>query len=112
MPLDELPHGELRAAQVGRVSLVLARKPDGSVRALHDRCPHMAARLSNGEFGPMVIGHDPGTYSYSLDTMVIRCPWHRYEFDVDTGRCPADPERSRIRVYDVAIEDGMIVIDR
>ena len=42
---------------------------------------------------------------------LIRCPWHKFEFDLETGRALHDPERFRVKVYLVALEDGLVVLD-
>ena len=36
---------------------------------------------------------------------MLRCPWHQYEYDLETGRCLADPERLRVRTYRVVEEE-------
>ena len=43
---------------------------------------------------------------------VVRCPWHGYEFDVETGHSIADPRRARVRAYAVTIADGVVFIER
>jgi hypothetical protein len=40
---------------------------------------------------------------------VVRCPWHKWEFDIATGRCLVD-ERLRVRRYAVRLEDDEVVI--
>jgi nitrite reductase (NADH) small subunit len=109
--LEDLEPGCLRAFQVGDVGIVVIRTPDGQVRALRDRCAHLGARLSQGRLAPMTISDEPGTRRLG-STNVILCPWHGFEFDVTTGRCPANPERIRVKTYDVLVEDGMIFVNR
>lgn len=112
MPLDELEPGHMRGVTVGGLSLVLVRRPDGTVSALRDRCPHMGAALSNGRLQPLATGDRHGERELSDTDFVVRCPWHNYEFDVDSGRCPADPVNKRVRTYAILVEDGMIVVNR
>jgi len=110
-PADDLLPGASRRAVVDGVAMVVIRLSDGSLRAMRDRCPHEGARLSDGFIVPMLAGDEVGKYRLT-ETMLLRCPWHGYEFDLATGQCPADPVRARVRVYDVRTEDGMIVVDR
>jgi len=110
-PVSELEPGQMRAAGVGAVRVVVLRKRDGSVRALRDVCAHRGAQLSNGRLGRLVVGEIPGDRRLN-ETEVLLCPWHGFEFDVDSGRCVADPERVRVRSYRVAVEDGMVVLER
>ncbi|MFC7658695.1 Rieske (2Fe-2S) protein [Pseudonocardia benzenivorans] len=40
----------------------------------------------------------------------IVCPWHGYEFTLATGRSIVEPEKLRVRTYEVAVEDGDVVV--
>jgi nitrite reductase (NADH) small subunit len=109
-PLDELSPGQLRAATIDAVAIVVVRTPEGDVHALRDVCPHHGARLSRGMLERTVGGDELGVYDL-LEGYTLRCPWHGYEFDVATGRCLAD-ERQRVRSYSVTVEDGIVVVER
>jgi 3-phenylpropionate/trans-cinnamate dioxygenase ferredoxin subunit len=110
-PLEELEPGQLREAVVDGLSVVVARTPDGAVFALRAVCPHKGANLSHGRLEQQVHADDIGSVSLS-DDFVLRCPWHGYEFDLATGVCPADPEHVRVRVYEVRVENGNVVLER
>ena len=110
--LDELPPGQMRSVIVERVAIVVARTPEGDVHALRDACSHYGARLSRGTLRPMVLGTDVGEYQEASGRYVIRCPWHGYEFEITSGRCPADAEHERVRVYPVTVDNGTIVVER
>jgi nitrite reductase (NADH) small subunit len=101
----------MRAVKIGSLSVVVVRTPDGELYALHDRCPHKGAQLSFGLLQQMVVGNDVGEYQRS-NTYLVRCPWHRWEFEVGSGRCLADPEHARVRTYSVEVEDGTVVLER
>jgi nitrite reductase (NADH) small subunit len=109
--VDDLRPGEMRAADAGQLAVVVIRKPDGSFRVLRNRCAHHGAMLSKGLLEPMVVGEDVGRKDLT-DELVVRCPWHGYEFDVDTGFCPAEPDRVRVKAYEATVENGMVVIER
>jgi nitrite reductase (NADH) small subunit len=108
--LAELPAGGMRRVLLDRVAVVVIRKDDGELRALRDVCPHMGARLSRGGLQKMVVGDQPGEREMS-DQLVLRCPWHGQEFDLDSGECEADPGQ-RVRVYPVSVEEGRVVVER
>ncbi len=110
--LDELPCGSVRSVTAGPVAIMVARTPDGRLYALRDTCPHYGARLSRGTLKPMVEGGDVGEYRVLDDRYIVPCPWHGYEFELESGRCPADPENVRVRAYPVAVEDGSVVVQR
>ena len=110
-PDGELAPGELRRVEVDGIAIVVLRTPDGTLRALRDVCPHQGAVLSRGRLEAAVDGEDVGRYELSRDRAVLRCPWHGYEFDVESGRCLADPA-ARVRAYLVAVEDGIVTVER
>jgi nitrite reductase/ring-hydroxylating ferredoxin subunit len=109
---DALQPGEMREADAGGLSVVLCRKPDGSYRALRNRCSHHGAPLHKGLFEKRVDGDTAGYKDLNEDVLVVRCPWHGYEFDVETGKCPAEPDKVRVKAYDVVVEDGKVFIER
>jgi 3-phenylpropionate/trans-cinnamate dioxygenase ferredoxin subunit len=79
---------------------------NGEYFALLNWCPHQAARLCEGKLWSALEGSVPGDYQTSRDGEIIACPWHGWEFDLRTGQSWCDPERLRVRAYDVRIEPG------
>ena len=110
-PQSEIGPGEVREATIDGIAIVVVRTSAGELRALRDTCPHQGARLSKGSLEAAVDAEDVGRYELSEDRMVLRCPWHGYEFDVVNGRCLADAG-SRVRTYAVSVEDGAVVVER
>ena len=110
--VDDLAPGQMKAVEIGGVSVVVVRKSDGTYRALRNRCAHQGAALSDGRVEPLVEGASLGDYRYSKDREVIRCPFHHFEFDVDTGESPADPRRLRVRAYDCKVQSGRVYVER
>ena len=110
-PVAELPAGQMRSVTVGNVAIVVVHTAAGNLHALRDRCSHRGATLSRGSVERVIVGDDVGSYELSADYL-LRCPWHGFEFDVRTGRCLADPDRDRVRTYEVGVENGMVVLER
>ena len=46
----------------------------------------------------------------SSERRVLHCPWHGWEFDLESGRCPED-DRMRVAVYPVRVEDGRVLVE-
>jgi nitrite reductase/ring-hydroxylating ferredoxin subunit len=109
--LDEVARGGMREALLGKVAIVVVRTHDDRLYALRNICPHAGARLARGSLERVIVGDDVGSYALS-DGYAVRCPWHGWEFDVSTGRCIADPERTRVRSYRVYVEDGDVIVER
>jgi 3-phenylpropionate/trans-cinnamate dioxygenase ferredoxin subunit len=109
---EELRPGTVREVKVGDVSVAVLRKHDGTYRALRNRCPHQGGPLADGRVAPLIEGDAPGEYIESKDREVVRCPWHQWEFDVDSGSSPADPAHYRVRAYEVIVDDGRVFLER
>jgi nitrite reductase/ring-hydroxylating ferredoxin subunit len=78
------------------------------LHALADRCPHRGAPLCTGKVATPVDLQGGRLVLGRLDS-VVRCPWHKWEFEIATGRCLVD-ERLRVRRYAVRREGDEIVI--
>ena len=53
----------------------------------------------------------PGQYRVTREGELLRCPWHGWEFDIRTGRSWCDPQRTRVKSYDVAVEPGSKLVE-
>ena len=78
----------------------------GDYYALLNRCPHEGASLCKGTLIGLMSAEGPGRYTYSRQGEILRCPWHGWEFDVRTGKSCAEPERLKLRRYEVEVQTG------
>jgi 3-phenylpropionate/trans-cinnamate dioxygenase ferredoxin subunit len=92
--LDEIEPGTLREVEVDGMSVCLARTADGTVYAFRNNCSHRDFPLHTG----------------TLEDGQIECSWHGARFDVASGRALRLPAIRPIRTYEVAIEDGAILV--
>jgi nitrite reductase/ring-hydroxylating ferredoxin subunit len=102
------PPGEVRIVEVGarRVALFCV---DGRFHALADRCPHRGAPLcSHGEVVTGIEVRD-GELTTGPAHALVRCPWHKWDFEIATGRCAVHP-RLRVRRYTVRVEGDDLVV--
>jgi nitrite reductase/ring-hydroxylating ferredoxin subunit len=108
--VGELTPGSRRIVEVEGRSIGVINA-GGTLYALRNVCPHQGAPLCEGTIGGTMVPSDPYEYVYGLNGRVLRCPWHGWEFDLETGRSLFKPERSRVKTYPVKVDDGAIVID-
>jgi nitrite reductase/ring-hydroxylating ferredoxin subunit len=47
--------------------------------------------------------------AFSKDQINVACPWHGYEFDIQTGQHQGNP-RVRLRPVKIEIVDGVVVV--
>jgi 3-phenylpropionate/trans-cinnamate dioxygenase ferredoxin subunit len=78
--------------------------------AIHDSCPHMGASMCAGSLGGTLVASAPHDLVYGMDEQVIRCPWHGWEFDLETGRSLLEPERIGLRTYRVTVEGDEVLL--
>ena len=78
--------------------------------AIHDRCPHMGASMCAGSLAGTLLPSAPQELVYGRHDRVIRCPWHGWEFDLETGRSLLEPDRFGLRTYRVSVEDDQVVL--
>ena len=82
---------------------------DGRYHALADRCPHRGAPLCSR--GRVVTGVELGEGGPTTGpaNALVRCPWHKWDYEIATGRCTVDP-RLRVRRYAVHTEGDELVV--
>lgn len=110
---DEIAAGERLLVQLeGRDVAVF--NVDGEYRAYTNWCPHQS--------GPVCEGNLTGTFEASfdgdaLDTdlewtregCILNCPWHGWEFDVETGECLSRPKVTLVS-HSVDVDGGDVVV--
>jgi nitrite reductase/ring-hydroxylating ferredoxin subunit len=97
--------GRLVARVAGREVGVLWDAELGTAHGIRNRCPHSGAPLCLGRVRSRESGL-PGAYALS-GQRVLRCPWHGWEFDLETGGC-LDDATLRAAVYPVEIAAGVV----
>ena len=104
----ELPPGERKIVTIGKRSIGIFNF-EGTYRAFRNICPHHGAQICLGEVSKMMAPSEPHEYVLSEDTLVLRCPWHGYEFNAETGEAVV-ADQLRVKVYPVSVEDGQVVL--
>jgi nitrite reductase/ring-hydroxylating ferredoxin subunit len=89
---------------------------DGEFYALGNRCPHRGGCLHKGEVNHEV-SEDRETACQGqrpelvfTNEKVVTCPWHGWEYYIDTGEHAGDPTEGVPR-YDTVIEDGNVYVE-
>jgi nitrite reductase/ring-hydroxylating ferredoxin subunit len=90
--LAELQRQGRLTAKVGALPVVVFWH-EGRAWAIEDRCPHMGFPLRQG----------------TLEAGLLTCHWHHARFDLATG-CTLDPFADDARGFDVALDDGEVVV--
>ena len=76
---------------------VLVVKCAGELYAIESRCSHEDAPLDDGELDEQ--------------SCCVECPRHGSRFDLRTGRSLNLPAHQPVEVFDVVVEDGVVVVE-
>jgi nitrite reductase/ring-hydroxylating ferredoxin subunit len=90
---DEIPPGTGKEFTL-RGRIVAIFHADGAFYAIDGICAHAGGPLGKGE----------------LQGTVVTCPWHGWQYDVQTGNHCLSPQICQNR-YAVTIEDGEIFVE-
>jgi nitrite reductase/ring-hydroxylating ferredoxin subunit len=99
-----LPPGERKIVEVQGRSIGVFNV-HGTYYALRNSCPHQAAPLCLGALTGMTMPGKPGEYVWAREGEILRCPWHGWEFDVTSGRSVCNPHGTRVKTYEVTVEE-------
>ncbi|NOU87601.1 Rieske 2Fe-2S domain-containing protein [Paenibacillus sp. LMG 31460] len=83
---------------------------NGGFHALRNICPHQGAELCKGMVTAAVVSSGPGDFQFEREGEIVRCPWHQWEFDIQTG-CMIIDSSMRTKTYDVTVEKFGVSID-
>lgn len=101
--VDEFPPGERRIIEAGRRSIGVFRVGD-RFYAVNNHCPHQGGPLCRGRVKPWLTSAAPGEYTVDTGEALIACPWHGWEYDLETGQSFLGPGEPPVRTYDVSVE--------
>jgi nitrite reductase (NADH) small subunit len=80
----DFPRNAVSTARVAGHEIVIVRTRKG-FHAVRNKCPHQGAPLCGGILTGTFLPSGPGTLRYGREQAVLCCPWHGWEFDVETG---------------------------
>lgn len=110
LPAAKLATGDhITLCEVGghRVGVI---RVSGELHAVADRCPHRGAPIcTHGELVTNVSSYEPRADGDAAEATLLRCPWHKWDYDPATGSCPAAP-KYRLKRYHVWEDGGDVVV--
>ncbi|GAC1414181.1 MAG: Rieske (2Fe-2S) protein [Candidatus Velthaea sp.] len=84
---------------------------DGKFYATRNACPHMGAPLNYGTIEGTMLPSSAKEYSYGMEGHVLRCPWHGYEFSLESGEPLFGTSDQRLITYPVSLEGDQLYIE-
>lgn len=109
---DELNDGDHMVVQVeGREIGIF--NIDGDYYAYTNWCPHQGGPCAEGNItGTVEATFDREKLETSLewtDENILNCPWHGWEFKVDSGEC-LSRRKVRLISHNIRVDDGNLVL--
>lgn len=106
--VDEISPGKHKIISIGKKTIGIFNV-NGNISAILNVCPHELGPICQGKVSGTTLPSQPGEYNWGREGEIIFCPWHGWEFDLQTGACLTD-SRVRLRIFPTSIEDGVIYI--
>lgn len=104
-PVRSFGDGERRIVSVGGRSIGVFRVGE-RFYGIRNRCPHQGGPLCLGHVLGDAVADAPGVARISTDPLRIACPWHGWEYDLDSGQSFMGGATAGVRSYGVALEPG------
>jgi nitrite reductase/ring-hydroxylating ferredoxin subunit len=106
----ELQPGQNKLVSVDGVNIALFNV-NNKIHGFRNECPHMGAPLVFGKVTGTMVPSEPHAYEYGCDNEIVRCPWHGWEFQMESGQSLYDCKKGlRLQKFDVRKEEGSIVL--
>lgn len=106
--VDEVPPGTRKIVSVGSKEIGIFNVND-TFHAILNICPHAFAPICNGRIEGRVTSNGPHDLQYDATPTLLMCPWHLWEFDLETGGCLVD-RKMKLKKYPVEVRGGDIFI--
>jgi nitrite reductase/ring-hydroxylating ferredoxin subunit len=110
---DELKDGAVRIVTADKLEVAVIRH-EGKHFAYRNHCPHQGGPACEGVRMPLVVDviDDEGYFRgqrFQEDEVFIVCPWHGYEFRLETGEHAGDPS-VRLKRFELIERDGDVYV--
>jgi len=73
---------------------------------IRNRCPHQGGPLCLGHLLGDAVADAPGQARVASDPLRIACPWHGWEYDLDSGQSFMGTVAPGVRSYGIELSRG------
>ena len=105
--------GDRRVVKCGEHEIAVFKVRD-RLHGWHNRCAHQGGPVCQGRIMQRVL--EPvnaqgrtRSQQYASDETHIICPWHGYEYNIETGAHPGNP-KIHLRRVDVEVSNGDVCV--
>jgi nitrite reductase/ring-hydroxylating ferredoxin subunit len=106
--IEDLRPGRIEPVAAGRRRMA-AVLHEGEVYVFQSGCPHRGAPLHRGAVRARLTGDCAGEMTLDESRPVVACPWHNYEYCLQTGAALWEPGLW-MRLYATEVVDGRVLV--
>lgn len=115
--VSEFEEGKGKRVVVGTIPIAIFNI-DGTFYGIVDNCPHKNLplhpaghdRYVSPELEERGIEFDPKGF-VDREKCSVRCPWHQWEWDLQTGENHRPKTDDRVPTFDVTVTDGKVQVE-
>lgn len=109
----DVPEGGRLVVDVDQRTIGIFRVKN-KLYAYENTCPHQGGPVCQGTIMPRVVekltaDQESRGFDFDPDELHIVCPWHGFEFSIETGRHPATPD-ARLSAVPIQEEQGVVLV--
>lgn len=108
--IADFPAGKFTIVQVEGREIGITQLKNGEFRAVRNLCPHKGAPVCKGFISGTMLPGNVGELVYGRDGEILVCPWHGYEFDLNTGEQVYQGENNKLLMYPATVKDDEVVV--
>ena len=108
--LDQLDESKPVLVSVKGRSIGLVKAKD-RIYAVRNVCPHKGAPVCRGLLRGTLLPSDPSEFVFGMEGQILQCPWHGWEFNLETGLPMCEHEGKRLIIYDVTVKEQDIYVE-
>ena len=130
---SEFQPGSVHVIEIGNPRGIGVFNVGGRLYALKNLCPHQGGPLCQGVITGTAEGRlpekGPPQHAWVREGEIIRCPWHRWEFEIATGKTvfrskmrvatyrvlvkenELPPASDMVQTYAVTVEDHLVIVE-
>jgi nitrite reductase (NADH) small subunit len=102
--------GKCSIVKVDGREIGIAVLGNGEYRAVRNLCPHKGAPVCKGLLTGTMAPTEVDELVYERDGEILVCPWHGYEFDLNTGAMVHQEATEKLLMYPVEVKNGEVLV--
>lgn len=108
--LDQLDESKPTVFSIEGRSIGLIQS-NGKIYAVRNVCPHKRAPICRGTLRGTMLPSAPSTFEFGLEGQILQCPWHGWEFDLETGTTVCENSGKKLTFYPLTVKERSVYVE-